>query len=290
MGYTRDSRPGIFARRAAPVQVNYLGYAGTLGIAAMDYIIADRIVIPETERASYAEKIVWLPDSFQVNDEARPISARTPTRAEARLPERGFVFCAFNQSYKITPAVFDVWARLLRELEGSVLWLADTNAVAARNLGMQAEQRGVSPERLIFAPRVASMEDHLARYRCADLFLDTFPFNAHSTASDALWAGLPLLTCIGGAYASRVAASLLSTLNLPQLITRSLAEYEARALELARDATALHDLKAELALNVKRSALFDTARFRRNIEAAYVEMWECCKRGKAPVEIAVDPR
>ena len=196
-GYTYDARLGILAQRPAPVQVTYLGFPGTLGATYIDYLVADEVVVPLEARAHYAEQVVYLPDSYQVNDGKRTIAARTPTRAELGLPERGFVFCSFNNNYKITPEVFDVWMRLLRQVEGSVLWLLEGNATAPANLRREAQARGVAGERLVFAPRLP-LAEHLARQRLADLFLDTLPCNAHTTASDALWAGLPVLTCLGG--------------------------------------------------------------------------------------------
>ncbi len=287
-GYTTDSRPGILALRPAPLQVNYLGYPGTLGAAYIDYLIGDRIVIPEGRQSCYAEKVVYLPDAYQPNDFKRRISEKTPTRAEVGLPEAGFVFCSFNNSFKITPPVFDVWMRLLHQVEGSVLWLLEGNAAAARNLRRNAEERGVAPGRLVFAPRVTP-KDHLARHRLADLFLDCLPCNAHTTASDALWVGLPLVTCLGSSFAGRVAASLLQAVGLPDLIAETLADYEALALRLASDESALSDVKARLAQNRETFSLFDTDRYRRHIESAYETMWRNHRRGKAPASFAVKP-
>ena len=217
------------------MQVNYLGFPGTLGADYIDYIVADAHVIPSDDEAHYTEKIAYLPHTYQPNDPLRPISARTPSRAEAGLPERGFVFACFNNSYKITPEMFDVWMRLLARCDGSVLWLYEGNADVSANLRKEAHARGVAPERLIFAPQVKP-EDHLARHHLADLFLDTLPYNAHTTASDALWAGLPVLTCEGTAFPGRVAASLLHAVGLPELVTHNLEEYERKAAALAADA------------------------------------------------------
>jgi len=286
-GFTDDSRPNIFARKPAPVQVNFLGYAGTLGQDYCDYIIADRCVIPEGFGKDYAEKVVYLPDCFFVSDVDRAISPRTPSRAEAGLPDSGVVFCCFNNSFKITPSVFDVWMRLLKQIDGSVLWLS-TN-LGTRNLRAEAERRGVARERLVFAPRVASSADHLARIRCADLFLDTLHYNAHSTAADALWAGVPVLTCSGQAFASRVAGSLLHAVGLPELVTTSVADYEALALKLARDPDLLSSLREKLARNRTAFPLFDTGRFTRHIETAYTTMWERTQRGGVPEGFAVTP-
>jgi protein O-GlcNAc transferase len=286
-GYTQGGRTGIFALRPAPVQVNYLGYPGTLGADYIDYILADRCVIPEEHYAAYTEKVVYLPDTYQVNDSARIISAQTPGRTGAGLPEQGFVFCSFNNSYKITPPLFEIWMRLLRSVEGSALWLLGDNTAATRNLRQAAAARGVAPERLIFADRV-KVEDHLARHRLADLFLDTLPYNAHTTASDALWVGVPLVTCLGTTFAGRVAASLLQAVGMPELITQSLEEYEALALSLATDPVRHANIKATLANNRTTHPLFDTDRFRRHIEAAYATMWEQCQQGKPPASFAVD--
>jgi protein O-GlcNAc transferase len=280
-GFTDGARPQILAYRPAPVQVSYLGYPGTMGAPYIDYIVADRHVIPESSREHYSESVVYLPDCYQVNDRARAIASRTPTRQEVGLPSDGVVFCCFNSTHKITPPVFDVWMRLLRRAEGSVLWLLKDNEAAARNLRREASQRGVAPERLIFAPRMATPE-HLARQRLADLFLDTLPYNAHTTASDALWAGLPLLTCTGRTFAARVAASVLQAAGLPELITDSLAEYEERAAKLAHAPAMLAALRSRLALNRDTCPLFDTDRFRRHIEAAYILMWQRLQRGEAP--------
>jgi len=232
--------------------------------------------------------VVYLPDSYQPNDSGRRIAERTPTREEIGLPERAFVFCSFNNNYKVTPAVFDVWMALLRQVEKSVLWLLDGTATMRQNLWREAAARGIDPQRLVFAPRIAP-EDHLARHRLADLFLDTLPCNAHTTASDALWAGLPVLTCAGTTFAGRVAASLLRAVGLPRLIARSLDEYASLALRLATEPAALEDIRQQLARNRAVAPLFDTDRFRRHIEAAYVEMWERQQRGERPSSFAVPP-
>jgi protein O-GlcNAc transferase len=287
MGLTADCRSGIFAFRPAPAQVNYLGYPGTMAAESMDYIIADRVVVPEGEKHQYREKIVYLPDAYLASDDKRSIAARRPSRAEAGLPNEGFVFCSFNNTYKFTPEMFAVWMRLLRRVEGSALWLPESNPSAQRNLKRVAEAEGIDPGRLVFAAHLASPEDHLARLALADLFLDTLPCNAHSTASDALWAGLPVLTCKGSTFAGRVAASLLHALGLPELITRSLPDYEANALFLATDAAAVADLKAKLARQRKIAPLFDTLRFTRNLESAFATMRDRTERGEAPRSFAV---
>lgn len=288
MGFTEGCRPGILAARAAPLQVSYLGFPGTMGADTIDYVIADRTVIPEEQQASYAEKVIYLPDSFMPADCARAIATRAFTRAELGLPEKGFVFCCFNASYKIAPTMFDIWMRLLLNTGGSVLWLADTNETAKRNLKREAEARGVAGKRLVFAPRLDSAADHLARLKAADLFLDTLPYNAHATANDALWAGLPLLTCMGEGFAGRVAASLLHAIGVPESIAESPEAYERAALELARDAGALSALRAKLERNRKTHPLFDTALYTRHLEAAYVALWERHRRGLLPDGITVD--
>jgi protein O-GlcNAc transferase len=285
-GYTRDSRPGIFALRCAPVQVSHVGYPGTLGANFIDYIIADRTVIPEDQHAHYAEKVVYLPDTYQPNDSKRRIGDYTPTRSEVGLPETGFVFCSFNNNYKISPPIFDIWMRLLRRIDGSVLWLLADDATAVRNLRKEAEVRDVAAERLIFAPRM-NPEDHLARHRLAGLFLDTLPYNAHTTASDALWAGLPVLTCLGRSFQGRVAASLLNAVGLRELIAESLVEYESRALQLASDPAVLATITRKLALNRTAYPLFDTDRFRRHIESAYETMCERHLKGEPPESFSV---
>jgi protein O-GlcNAc transferase len=285
-GFTQDARPGILALRPSPVQVNYLGYPGTMGAPYIDYLIADRCIVPDGHKRFYSEKIVHLPDSYQCNDRKRVIADRTPARADEGLPEMGFVFCSFNGSFKITPEMFDIWMRLLKAAEGSVLWLLDDNPASVRNLKRQAEARGVSAQRLVFAPR-RRLEDHLARHRLADLFLDALPCNAHTTASDALWAGLPVLTCTGETFAGRVAASLLSAVGLPELITESLASYEALAMRLARDPAALSAVKANLAEQRDVAPLFDTMRFTRNLESAYLTMWERAQSGMPAESFAV---
>ncbi|MEZ0262853.1 MAG: tetratricopeptide repeat protein [Alphaproteobacteria bacterium] len=270
-GYSQNARVNIFARRPAPVQVNFVGYPGTMGAPYIDYIIGDDVVTPPAHDKFYAEKIIRLPHSYQPNDRKRFIAPATPSRAALGLPETGFVFCGFNNHYKITPEIFAVWMRLLKQVDGSVLWLLEPNAAATSNLRASAQAAGVAPERLVFAPRVA-VEDHLARHRQAGLFLDTQLYNAHTTASDALWAGLPVVTCLGGTFAGRVAASLLHAAGLPELVTATTAEYEALALKLARDPAALAALKAKLAAGRDTCALFDTAKYARDLEKAYLGM------------------
>jgi predicted O-linked N-acetylglucosamine transferase (SPINDLY family) len=285
-GFTRDARTNIFARRAAPIQVNYLGYPGTMGASYFDYIIADSIVIPTSHQGSYSEKIVSLPNSYQANDARRNISDKTFTRAECGLPGRGFVFCCFNNNYKFTPGNFDSWMRILKSVEGSVLWLLEDNATAGANIRKEAGVRGIDPARLVFAERMPP-SDHLARHRIADLFLDTLPYNAHTTASDALWAGLPILTEIGQTFAGRVAASLLNALDLTELITHSQDEYEKTAIDLATNAARLALIRDKLDRNRLSAPLFNTNGFTRDIEAAYTAMHERHRAGLAPDHILV---
>ena len=287
-GYTTDSRPGIFAHRPVPIQVNYLGFPATMGADFIDYIIADAIVLPVEQQPYYTEKVVYLPDCYQVNDTKRKIAERTPTRQEMGLPEHAFVFCCFNNNWKITPEIFDVWMRLLHQVEGSVLWLLWDNDGAERNLRKEAQRRGIDLSRLVFAGRLP-LAEHLARHRLADLFLDTLPYSAHTTASDALWAGLPVLTCKGEAFAGRVAASLLHAVGIPELITSNREDYQTLALKLARDPALLAEIKAKLVRNRDTCPLFNTERFARHIEAAYTTMWETWQRGEGPKSFSVEP-
>jgi protein O-GlcNAc transferase len=281
MGHTLDARLDIFAYRPAPIQVNYLGYAGTTGTPFIDYIIVDNFVVPAGDDTHYSERVVRLPECLQVTDSTRPVAARTLSRAEVGLPERGFVFCCFNNTFKITPEMFDLWMRLICEVEGSVLWLLRSNASAERNLRREAEKRGVASNRLVFAPKVP-MDQYQAQHRVADLFLDTLPYNAHTTAGYALWAGLPVLTCLGKSFAARVAGSQLNGLNLPDLVTGSIDEYEARALQLATNPALLQAIKQKLARAVVDASLFHTDRYLRHLEAAYTTMYEMYARGEAP--------
>jgi protein O-GlcNAc transferase len=286
-GITRNSRPNILSRRPAPVQVNYLGYAGTMGAPYIDYIIADSMVVPRDQFAFFSEKVVWLPDSFMVNDSRRRVAEVTPTRSECGLPEKAFVFCCFNNAFKIAPDIFKIWMRLLKATPNSVLWLSELGATASANLRHEAESNGVSSDRLIFATRTPSVADHLARLRQADLFLDTLPYNAHTTAADALWAGVPVLTCPGPTFPGRVAASLDRAIGLSELIVPSLEEYEKLAFALAHDPARVSALKGKLARHRGTQPLFDTKRFARNIEAAYRTMWERYRLDRSPEPFAV---
>jgi protein O-GlcNAc transferase len=286
MGFTADSRTNIFARRPAPIQVNYLGYPGTMGAPFIDYILADRIVIPDGERGFYSEQVVYLPNTFMPGDRQRRAADKLPTRAELGLPERSFVFCCFNNGYKITPDVFDVWMHILGQTEGSVLWLFAENPTAERNLRKEAVARGVDAGRLIAAPRV-SFAEHQARLHLADLFLDTSPYSAGATASDALWAGLPVLTRMGQTLVGRMAASLLTAIGMPELVTASAQDYESLACALAAQPERFAEIKRKLAANRLTMPLFDTATFTKHIEAAYTTMWGRDQRGDLPQGFAV---
>jgi len=287
-GYTTDARPGIFATRPAPIQVNYIGFPGTLGASFYDYILADATVLPFDQQPFYTEKIVHLPNSYLVNDTKRAMAERIPTRKEAGLPTKGFVFCCFNNCYKITPPLFDVWMRLLGQVEDSVLWLLSERPTVEANLRREAAARGIDAARLVFAHRLP-LDEHLARHRLADLFLDTLPYNAHTTASDALWTGLPMVTCCGQLFAGRVATSLLRAVGMPDLVTNDLESYEQLALRIVSEPSLLQELRDRLQRNRLSHPLFDIDRYRRHIEAAYVRMWECWQRGEAPTSFMVEP-
>ena len=285
-GQAGAARPGILASRPAPAQVSYLGNCGTMGVPFLDYIIADRIVIPRDQARHYSEKVVYMPNSYQCNDSRRHLPQCTLSRTDAGLPDAGFVFCCFNNNYKIAPPVFDVWMRLLMACPGSILWLLCDLPDAMRNLRREAAARGIDPERIIFAPRVP-VDEHVARHHLADLFLDTLPVNAHATASDALWAGLPVLTCTGNTFAGRVASSLLHAIGLSDLVTSSLAEYEKTALALARDPQRLGALRERLIRNRQSEPLFDTSRHTRDLERAYIRINEQTQRGLPPESFSV---
>jgi protein O-GlcNAc transferase len=285
-GYTHHARPAISAHRPAPVQVSYLGYPATMGADFIDYIIVDSFVVPGSQQPFFSESLVQLPGSYQVNDRRREIAVPA-SREDCGLPADGLVLCSFNNSYKISPAVFETWMRLLRSAPRSVLWLLEGNELVKANLCREAGKRGIDPARLVFAP-LAPAAEHLGRQRHADLFLDTFPCNAHTTASDALWAGLPVLTCSGETFASRVAGSLMKAVGMPELVTASLDEYERTALALIRDPQLLSGLRRKLAQNRDTSALFDLPKFTGNIEAAYTRMWQTWLSGQKPAAFSVE--
>ncbi|HMK78671.1 MAG TPA: tetratricopeptide repeat protein [Xanthobacteraceae bacterium] len=286
--HSGNVRAGILARRPAPIQVNYLAFPGTCGAPYVDYILADRWVIPPDQQQFYSEQVVYLPDSYQVNDASRGIAAQTPRRAAMGLPEDAFVFCCFNSVHKIVPAWFEVWTTILRQVEGSVLWLLGAGEIATRNLRREAEQRGIAADRLVFAERMA-LPEHLARHRHADLFLDTLPYNAHTTASDALWAGLPVLTCAGHTFAGRVAAGLLDAVGLADMIVTSPEAYVETAVRLAREPQMLRALRQRLDANRLTHPLFDSQRFARQIESAYATMWARYREDAPPAGFAVGP-
>jgi predicted O-linked N-acetylglucosamine transferase (SPINDLY family) len=286
MGLTTRCRPGIFQQRAAPVQVGYLGFPGTSGMDAIDYLVVDPFIAGGELRHTASEKLLILPDCYQCNDGKQAIPPDVPTRSSCGLPDDGFVFCSFNHGKKLTPQVFDQWIRILRQIEGSVLWLIKSGDTAERNLRAAAERRGVDPRRVIFADYV-DHSHHLARNALADLHLDTFPYGAHTTASDALWAGAPILTRAGASFASRVCGSLLTTIGVPELITASAEDYEALAIRLARDKPMLAELRRRIAHGRAHSPLFDTARFCRHLETAYAAMVERSRSGQPPAEIDV---
>jgi protein O-GlcNAc transferase len=286
-GYTHQARPAIPAHLPAPVQVSYLGYPATMGADFIDYIIVDPFVVPTSQQPFFSERLVHLPGSYQVNDRRREVTTASMSRQDCGLPAEGLVLCSFNNSYKISPVFFDIWMRLLRSVPGSVLWLLETNKLVKDNLCSEAEKRGVEPGRLIFAP-VVPLAEHLGRHRHADLFLDTLPCNAHTTASDALWAGLPVLTCSGDTFAGRAAGSLLGAVGLPELITESLAEYERAALDLMRNPERLVALRQKLERNRYTSALFDVPKLTGNIEAAYARMWQTYLARKVPEPFSIE--
>lgn len=288
-GYTQDSRTGIFAYRAAPIQVNYLGYPGTMGSEYIDYIIADSTVIPKSSQQYYSEKIVYLPNSYQVNVSNRVIAEKIISRDEVGLPENGFVFCCFNNNWKITPDVFDGWMRILNQVKSSVLWLFKSNDSAAKNLSQEAKSRGIDPSRIIFAPMLP-IEQHLKRIQLADLFLDTLPYNAHTTSSDALRIGLPVLTLIGKSFAGRVAASLLNTVGLPELITTHQDAYESLAITLATNPVELDKIKQKLKNNLQDSTLFNAITFTAHIESAYSTMYQRYQADLPPTNLVITER
>lgn len=285
-GYTSDTRTDIFSFKPVPVQVNYLGYPGTMGTEYMDYILADRHIIPPEYQQYYSEKVVYMPDTYMPTDSSVTISERTPTRSECGLPESGIVFCSFSHDFKIAPPMFDVWMRLLIQVPGSVLWLMSRGETSQKNLRKEAESRGVDPSRLVFATRVPMVEDHLARYRQADIFLDTHPYNAHTTAADALMAGLPVVTYMGNSFPSRVAGSLLHAIGIPELCTYSLDEYEALARRLALSPNELQAMKERILNNKANCPLFDTAGFCRNLEATFIAMWRDSQLGSVKDELS----
>jgi predicted O-linked N-acetylglucosamine transferase (SPINDLY family) len=287
-GHTEMSRTSILSQRPAPIQVSYLGLLGTMGAEFIDYVIADEIVLPFDRQPFFTEKIVHLPDCFMVTDDRVAATSHVPTRAREGLPPEGFVFASLNGSYKIREPIFAAWMNLLRSVDGSVLWLLASNEQCVANLRKEAQQRGVDPGRLVFAART-SLAEHIRRQELADLFLDTIPYNAGATAIATLWAGVPILTVMGDQWVGRMAASMLNAIGLPDLVTSSLADYEALARKVATNPGLMASLRARLARNRLAYPLFDTDRCRRHIEAAYQTMWEKSCRGEAPAAFRVDP-
>jgi predicted O-linked N-acetylglucosamine transferase (SPINDLY family) len=286
-GPTQHSRTGIFSYRAAPIQVNWLGYPGTIGADFIDYIVADKIIIPEPHQPFYAEKIVYLPNTYMVDDSKRTASTRAFTREECGLPQNAFVFCCFNNDYKFNPQVLDSWSKILLAAKNSVIWISENNEYFRANIAIEFENRGIDSDRIIFAPRVELMADHLARFTLADLFLDTYPYNAHTTTVDSLKAGVPVLTLKGQSFPGRVAASLLNAIGLPELITSTPEEYEALAIELAMNPQKITDIKVKLAKNRLSTPLFDTPLFTKNIETAYMKMMERYQAELEPEHISI---
>ena len=285
-GYTAGARGSILAPRPAPIQINWLGYPGTMGAPFMDYIIADSVLVPHGAESFYSEKIVRLPDCYQINDRQRPVAEITFSRSDHGLPDDAFVFCSFNHTHKIMPDLFNIWMDLLHAVPGSVLWLLESNSTAPENLRREASRHDIDPERIIFSPRMP-LSEHLARYRLADLFLDTFPYTSHTTASDALWVGLPLVTCMGKTFAARVAGSLLNATGVPELITNNFDEYRELALKLATDPDLLSGVRRKLIENRDQCALFDTPRFVSNLESAYEMIMARRREGLEPADITV---
>jgi len=286
-GHTQDCRPGMFSYRAAPIQVNWLGYPGTIGADFIDYIVADKIIIPESHQQFYCEKIAYLPNTYIVDDSKRVASSKKFTRENFGLPDGAFVFCCFNNDYKFNPHVLDSWSRILLTAKNSVIWISENNENFRVNIVTEFKNRGIDSDRIIFAQRVEMMSDHLARYSLADLFLDTNPYGAHTTAIDSLKAGVPVLTLMGQSFASRVAASLLNGIGLPELITTTKEVYETLAIELSRNPQKLGDIKLRLAHNRQTTPLFNTPMFAKNIEAAYIQMYERYRADLQPDHIFI---
>ena len=286
-GFTQDCRPNIFAKVSAPIQVSYLGYPGTMAADYIDYLIADHTLIPEKHQKYYSEKIVYMPNSYQVNVSKRSVSETSLLRHELGLPNTGFVFCCFNNNYKITPPTFNGWIRILKAVEDSVLWLMESNNNTTKNLKKEAMKFGINEDRLVFATYMP-VKEHLNRIKQADLFIDTLPYNAHTTTSDALRMGLPVLTCMGRSFASRAAASLLNAVNLPELITITQEEYESLAIELATNPEKLKIIKDKLVNNLPTAPLYDTPLFTQHLESAYLTMYDRYQQGLDPDHIYVE--
>jgi len=285
-GYTQYTRSGIFAYRAAPIQINYLGYPGTMGSNFMDYIVADRFLIPGEKQKHFNEKPLYLPNTYMPTDNSREFSQKPTNRSDMGLPEDAFVFCCFNNNYKISPTEFDIWMRLLTKVENSVLWLRKSNQISSINMKNEAQKRKVDPSRIVFADKLP-MDEHLTRHRLADLFVDTFAFNAHTTATEALWAGLPVVTKMGQGFSARVAGSLLNAVGLPELVTETEKDYEALILELATNPAKLAKIKEKLATNRLTQPLFNTELYTKHLENGYLQAYESYFQGKLPQTIIV---
>jgi len=286
MGYTRENRFQIFVEKCAPIQVNYLGYPGTLGAECIDYIIADKVLIPKESQKYFSEKIVYMPNSYQANDSKKKISEKNFTREELDLPKNGFVFCCFNARNKILPKTFDVWMNILRRTKNSVIWLLESSEIGSKNLKKEATSRGMNPNRIVFA-KPLPLDKHLARHKTADLFLDTFPYNAHTTCSDSLRVGIPVLTLQGESFASRVSSSLLNAVGLNELITHSSKEYEDKAVDFFNNLQSLKNIKKKLEINIDTKPLFNTKLFTKHIEQAYLEMQNKYNENKKPENIEI---
>ena len=286
-GYTFNSRTKLFAYRLAPIQINYLGYPGTLGASFIDYMIADKILIPKEQRSNYSEKIIYLPNSYQPNDNKREISKKITTKNDFGLPNDSFVFCCFNTTYKITSEELNIWSSVLKKVQNSILWLIDTNEIAKKNLINNFQENNIDQKRIIFAKNF-SHHEHLERIKHADLFLDTFNYNAGAVANDALWCGLPVLTHQGQSYVARMVSSLLTAIDMPELITTTGDDYEQCALDLATNSKKLKSIKAKLALNKDNTSLFKTELFTSNLETAYTEMYERYVNGEKPEHLLVE--
>jgi predicted O-linked N-acetylglucosamine transferase (SPINDLY family) len=285
-GHTRYARTGIFAYRAAPIQINYLGYPGSMGMEFIDYIVADQHIIPSGSQKHFSEKQIYLPNTYMPTDDSRELSQKPMNRSDMGLPDDAFVFCCFNNNYKISPNEFDIWMRLLTKVENSVLWLRKSNQISMINMKNEAQKRKVDPSRIVFADKLP-MDEHLARHKLADLFIDTFAFNAHTTATEALWAGLPVVTKIGLGFAARVAGSLLNAVGLPELVTETERDYEALILELATNPMKLAKIKEKLATNRLTQPLFNTELYIKHLENGYQQAYESYFEGNLPQAIIV---
>jgi len=285
-GYTKYSRPMIFSYKLAPLQINFLGYPGTLGSKNYDYIVADKIVIPQNLKKFYTEKIIYLPDTYFVNPEDRPTSSKKFTKENMSIPQNSFVYCCFNQNYKILPYMFDAWMNILKNVDHSILLLSHTNDIAKSNLRKEASNRNVDPKRIIFASYQKNIGDHLKRYKVADLFLDTIPYNAHTTASDSIWSGVPIITCIGKSFASRVSSSILSSVGLDDLITNTIEEYQKKAIEIGNSPEQLVELKSRIS-NKKHLSIFNAKKYTKRFELSFEKIYQNFISGNQPIDTEI---